>query len=323
MSEDLFHWQRLGLATFAPWHGIELGNVDDKDASLFPVAIPNPSGHPELAHAPPAAFPGTRPEETACHPASRDVDLDRESIWISYCPTALKTVSRIASAVHLSSPAGDSGVALGAAQNRRRHSAHPDQARLADRLSRSQRNGGAEQRWTSSVLLGRGDGAFERASADDPLSFGGAGVDAGAAAGTRRDHRQRRVPHRHRPARRSGHCRTASTSITEWRTTGLAWRALTSRSSCRQEESPTRHMQRYEGCKPEQEIDWETPALLFTRDSVGSARRGPVGRSARKASRRFHFLAAVAAVERTGWCDARNQEASIALSSNGLLRRHG
>ena len=34
-------------------------------------------------------FPGTRPEETACHAASRDVDLDRESIWISYCPMAL------------------------------------------------------------------------------------------------------------------------------------------------------------------------------------------------------------------------------------------
>jgi predicted GH43/DUF377 family glycosyl hydrolase len=35
-------------------------------------------------------FPGTRPEETACHPASREVDLDRESIWISYCPMALE-----------------------------------------------------------------------------------------------------------------------------------------------------------------------------------------------------------------------------------------
>ena len=30
-------------------------------------------------------FPGTRPEETACSPAKRDVDIDRESIWISYC----------------------------------------------------------------------------------------------------------------------------------------------------------------------------------------------------------------------------------------------
>ena len=35
-------------------------------------------------------FPGTRPEETACQPASRELDIDRESIWISYCPTDLK-----------------------------------------------------------------------------------------------------------------------------------------------------------------------------------------------------------------------------------------
>jgi predicted GH43/DUF377 family glycosyl hydrolase len=48
ISEDLFHWKRLGLATFGPYQGIEFANVDDKDASLFPVAIPNPSGHPEL-----------------------------------------------------------------------------------------------------------------------------------------------------------------------------------------------------------------------------------------------------------------------------------
>src|ERR1035441_5452266 len=88
-SRDLFHWQRLGLATYAQWHGIALGSIDDKDASLFPVAIPNPSGHPELAMLHRPLFPGTRPEETACHPASRDVDLDRESIWISYCPMAL------------------------------------------------------------------------------------------------------------------------------------------------------------------------------------------------------------------------------------------
>ncbi|MGC1314095.1 MAG: hypothetical protein WA857_17775, partial [Candidatus Acidiferrum sp.] len=89
-SADLFHWQRLGLATFGPWHNTELGDVDDKDASLFPVAIPNPSGHPELAMLHRPLFPGTRPEETACHAASREVDLDRESIWISYCPMALE-----------------------------------------------------------------------------------------------------------------------------------------------------------------------------------------------------------------------------------------
>jgi predicted GH43/DUF377 family glycosyl hydrolase len=90
ISEDLFHWQRLGLATFAPWNGLALDSVDDKDASLFPVAIPNPSGHPELALLHRPLFPGTRPEETARCPASRVLDIDRESIWISYCPTALQ-----------------------------------------------------------------------------------------------------------------------------------------------------------------------------------------------------------------------------------------
>lgn len=90
ISADLFHWQRLGLATFAPHHGIQIGDVDDKDASLFPVAVPNPSGQPELAMLHRPLFPGTRPEETARHPATREVDLDRESIWISYCPMALE-----------------------------------------------------------------------------------------------------------------------------------------------------------------------------------------------------------------------------------------
>ncbi len=86
VSEDLFHWKRLGLANFGSYQGIEFADVDDKDASLFPVAIPNPSGHPEMAILHRPLFPGTRPEETARHPASREVDLERESIWISYCP---------------------------------------------------------------------------------------------------------------------------------------------------------------------------------------------------------------------------------------------
>ena len=46
---------------------IELCNVDDKDASLFPVAIPNSAGQLELGMLHRPLFPGTRPEETACH----------------------------------------------------------------------------------------------------------------------------------------------------------------------------------------------------------------------------------------------------------------
>jgi len=91
ISQDLFHWERLGLSTFAPYHGVDSSDVDDKDACVFPVAIPNAAGEPELAVLHRPLFPGTRPEETACGAASREVDLDRESIWISYRPLSLES----------------------------------------------------------------------------------------------------------------------------------------------------------------------------------------------------------------------------------------
>jgi predicted GH43/DUF377 family glycosyl hydrolase len=33
MSKDLFHWERMGLATFGPYKDVEFNDVDDKDAS--------------------------------------------------------------------------------------------------------------------------------------------------------------------------------------------------------------------------------------------------------------------------------------------------
>jgi len=88
ISKDLFHWTRLGLATFAPYNGIDFVHVDNKDASLFPVTIPNHAGKMQLAIIHRPLFPGTRPEETATEPASRPVDRAHESIWISYSPLA-------------------------------------------------------------------------------------------------------------------------------------------------------------------------------------------------------------------------------------------
>jgi predicted GH43/DUF377 family glycosyl hydrolase len=89
VSKDLFHWTRLGLATFEPYREIDFVNVDDKDASLFPVAIPNHAGKMQLAMIHRPLFKGTRPEEMDCDSASRVIDLDHESIWISYCPMKL------------------------------------------------------------------------------------------------------------------------------------------------------------------------------------------------------------------------------------------
>jgi predicted GH43/DUF377 family glycosyl hydrolase len=88
LSHDLFHWERLGLAQFAAYHGIEFGDVDDKDASLFPVAVPNHAGKLQMALLHRPLFPGTRPEEEIFHPMQKKINRDRESIWISYCPMA-------------------------------------------------------------------------------------------------------------------------------------------------------------------------------------------------------------------------------------------
>lgn len=86
LSKDLIHWRRIGLARFEPFEGIDFVHVDDKDASLFPVALPNHAGKIQLAMLHRPLFPGTRPEEMVYRGPKRTVDRDHESIWISYCP---------------------------------------------------------------------------------------------------------------------------------------------------------------------------------------------------------------------------------------------
>ncbi|MGO9543590.1 MAG: glycosidase [Rhodomicrobium sp.] len=87
VSRDLFQWRRAGLVSFCPFGNVAFDGVDDKDASLFPVQIPDSAGHLSIAIIHRPLFPGTRPEETANLSPHRGVDLDRESIWISYCPS--------------------------------------------------------------------------------------------------------------------------------------------------------------------------------------------------------------------------------------------
>jgi DNA invertase Pin-like site-specific DNA recombinase len=71
VSSDLIHWRRHGLATFEPYNGIDFVNVNNKDASLFPFPEPNHAGKMQTALLHRPLFPGTRPEETALDPASR------------------------------------------------------------------------------------------------------------------------------------------------------------------------------------------------------------------------------------------------------------
>ncbi|MDD3743960.1 MAG: hypothetical protein PHX54_10090 [Lentimicrobiaceae bacterium] len=86
ISSDLFKWKRLGLARFESFEGIDFAYVDNKDAILFPRAIPNHNGKMQMALLHRPLFQGTRPEETFFQSKSRMVDIDHESIWISYCP---------------------------------------------------------------------------------------------------------------------------------------------------------------------------------------------------------------------------------------------
>lgn len=86
-SRDLFHWERLGLATFGPYHDISFEGIDDKDGSIFPVTVPNPFGDKRIALLHRPLFPGTQANETVkkSHTGARTMDVNKESIWISYC----------------------------------------------------------------------------------------------------------------------------------------------------------------------------------------------------------------------------------------------
>ena len=86
----LFHWRRIGLATFHPYRGAAFDGVDNKDASLFATLVPDPLGRPAIALVHRPLFPGTRPEEKSFHSALDSQDIDRECIWISYSRVGAK-----------------------------------------------------------------------------------------------------------------------------------------------------------------------------------------------------------------------------------------
>ncbi len=83
-SKDLFTWERLGLANFTHYNLIDFNNVDDKDASFFPIDLPSPHNHNSIAMLHRPLFPETIPEETVKLGENRDIDEPKESIWISY-----------------------------------------------------------------------------------------------------------------------------------------------------------------------------------------------------------------------------------------------
>ena len=137
VSDDLRSWERLGLARFGSYQGIELDGVDNKDATLFPVFIPNPLGQPELAMLHRPVFAGAHREENPRRRPSDDRG-PRSGEHLDLLQPDHPRERRVSppGAVHLPSPPGGSRVVLGAAQDRCRDSTRADPARLAGRLPR-------------------------------------------------------------------------------------------------------------------------------------------------------------------------------------------
>jgi predicted GH43/DUF377 family glycosyl hydrolase len=87
MSNDLLSWSRLGIAEFRSYEGVKFSGIDNKDASFFPVNIPNPTTRPELAMLHRPLFPAILSEKTMALETAQKRNLHDESIWISYSPT--------------------------------------------------------------------------------------------------------------------------------------------------------------------------------------------------------------------------------------------
>ena len=83
-SKDLLKWERLGLVCFTLYKPVDFNNVDDKDASFFPTALPSPHNHTSIAMLHRPLFPESIPEKTIKLGENRPIDQHRESIWISY-----------------------------------------------------------------------------------------------------------------------------------------------------------------------------------------------------------------------------------------------
>ncbi len=86
VSDDLFEWQRLGLAKFALSCGVEFDFYDNKDALIFPELLPDRRGRPSvvLIHRPDYSVSQAGGPRRRVLP--RGVTEERPSMWLSYCP---------------------------------------------------------------------------------------------------------------------------------------------------------------------------------------------------------------------------------------------
>lgn len=83
-SDDLFHWERLGLLDFAETCGTDFNQFGNKDGMFFPHVVSDPDGKPALALLHRPTYLVHNPDGTVLLEVPCDVQDERESIWIGY-----------------------------------------------------------------------------------------------------------------------------------------------------------------------------------------------------------------------------------------------
>jgi predicted GH43/DUF377 family glycosyl hydrolase len=84
VSNDLLHWDRLGLLQYELTCSVDFSQYGNKDGMLFPDVVLDPRGHPALAILHRPTYLVHRADGTVLLEVPCDIAEERESIWIGY-----------------------------------------------------------------------------------------------------------------------------------------------------------------------------------------------------------------------------------------------
>lgn len=84
ISDDLFHWTRLGMLRYDPTCNVNFDQYGNKDGMFFPDVVLDPQGKPSLAILHRPTYLVSHPDGTVSLEIPCDVKEERESIWIGY-----------------------------------------------------------------------------------------------------------------------------------------------------------------------------------------------------------------------------------------------
>lgn len=84
VSDDLVHWDRLGLLNYDESCGADFNRYGNKDGAFFPDVVLDRDGRPALALLHRPTYLVSHPDGTVTLEVPSDVHEERESIWVGY-----------------------------------------------------------------------------------------------------------------------------------------------------------------------------------------------------------------------------------------------